>query len=58
MIELIFLKQLMLMSQVNQKSVICVTIGIFLDKEFKFQQDVCNRCHDVLMMSMSLSRIP
>ena len=24
----------------------------FLDKEFKFQQDVCNECHDVLMNVM------
>ena len=29
----------------------------FLDKGFKFQQDVCNGCHDVLMMSMTLSNI-
>ena len=29
-----------------------------LDKEFKFQQDACNGCHDVLMMSMNLSGIP
>ena len=27
----------------------------FLDKDFKFQPDVCNSCHDVLMMSMNLS---
>ena len=29
---------------------------VFL-KGFKFQLDVCNGCHDVLMMSMSLSNI-
>ena len=29
----------------------------FLDKGFKFQQDVCNGCHDVLMMSLTLSNI-
>ena len=29
----------------------------FSDKEFKFQPDVCYRCHDVLMMSMNLSCI-
>ena len=27
----------------------------FLDKGLKFQPDVCNGCHDVLMMSISLS---
>ena len=29
----------------------------FLDKWFKFQPDVCNGCHDVLMISMNLSDI-
>ena len=29
----------------------------FLDKGFKFPLDVCNGCHDVLMMSMSLRDI-
>ena len=42
--------------QVNQKSLIFVTIGIFLNKGFKFQTYVCNRCHD-LLMSVNLSDI-
>ena len=29
----------------------------FLNKDFKFQPNVCNRCHDLLMMSMNLSEI-
>ena len=29
----------------------------FLSKGFKFQPNVCNRCHDLLMMSMNLSDI-
>ena len=29
----------------------------FLNKGFKFQPNVCKRCHDLLMMSMSLSDI-
>ena len=29
----------------------------FLNYSFKFQQNVCNRCHDLLMMSMNLSII-
>ena len=29
----------------------------FLDKGFKFQLDVCNGCHDLLMMSMNLSNV-
>ena len=29
----------------------------FLNKRFKFQLNVCNRCHYLLMMSMNLSDI-
>ena len=29
----------------------------FLNKEVKFQPYVCNRCHDLLMISMNLSYI-
>ena len=29
----------------------------YLDKWFKFQPDVCNECHEVLMISMNLSNI-
>ena len=27
----------------------------FLNKGFKFQPNVCNKCHDLLMMSMNFS---
>ena len=30
---------------------------VFLNKGFKFQSYVCNRCHDLLMMSMNISHI-
>ena len=29
----------------------------FLNKRFKFQPNVCNRCHDLLMMPMNLLAI-
>ena len=29
----------------------------FLNYSFKFQPNACNRCHDLLMMSMNLSDI-
>ena len=29
----------------------------FLNKGFSFQSNVCNRCHDLLMMSINLSDI-
>ena len=31
--------------------------GCFLNLSFKFQPNVCNRCHDLIMMSMNLSNI-
>ena len=29
----------------------------FLNYSFKFQPNICNRCHDLLMMSVNLSDI-
>ena len=29
----------------------------FLNKDFKFPPNACNRCHDLLMISMNLSDI-
>ena len=29
----------------------------FLNYSFKFQPNICNRCHDILMMSINLSDI-
>ena len=54
MIELTFLKELTLIKQVHQKSVIFVTFGIFLNY-IKFQSNVCNRCQYLLMRSINLS---
>ena len=54
MIELTFLKELMSIRQVNQK-IRCLSRLAFLGKRFKFQSDVCNGCHDVLMMPTNLS---
>ena len=56
MIVLTFQKELILIKQVQQKSAIVVTIG-FLNEGFKFQTCACNRCHDLLMISMNLSDI-
>ena len=56
MIELTFLKELMLIKQVHQKSNICY-YWYFLNYSFKFQPNVCSRCHDLLMMYMNLSNI-
>ena len=54
MIELTFRKGFMLIKQEHQKSVIFVTIGISL---IQFQPSVCNRCHDLIMMSVNISNI-
>ena len=55
MIKLTFLKELILIKQMHQMSVIFVTIDIFLDKGSKFQLYICNGCHDVLIMSINLT---
>ena len=51
MIALVFLKELILIKQVHQKSIIFTTIG------FKFQSNVCNKCHDLLRISLNPSDI-
>ena len=58
MIKLKFLKELMLIRQVNQKKAILICHNrYFLDKGFMFQPNICNECHYLLMMSMNLSEI-
>ena len=57
MIELTFLKVLMLIRQVHQKKYNICHYWYFLDKWFKFQPDACNEFHDVLMMSINLNDI-
>ena len=52
-----FLKKLILIKQANRKSEIIVTIWYFLNKRSKFQLYICNRCHDLLIMSMNLRNI-
>ena len=39
----------------SKEYILFVTIGIFLNKGFKFQSSVCNCCHYVSMMSMNLN---
>ena len=55
-IELMLLNWMTLIKQVHQKSLIFVTIGI-LEYNFKFQPDICNRSHDLLMVSVNLINI-
>ena len=52
MIELTFLKKMMLIKQAN-----IFHYWYFSNKGFKFQPNVCNRCNDLLMISMNLSDI-
>ena len=48
--------ELTLIKQVHRKSDI-FHYWYFLNYSFKFQPNVCNRCHDLLMMSINLSDI-
>ena len=55
MIELMFLKELMLIKLVHQECDVCY-YWYFLNRNFKFQPNVCSRYHD-LLMSIDLSNI-
>ena len=46
----------MFIKQVHQKSDIC-HYWYFLNKGFKFQPNVCNRRHDLLMVSINHNNI-
>ena len=50
-----FLKKLILTKQGHQKTI--SHYWYFLNKEFKFQTYVCNRCHYLLTMSTNLRNI-
>ena len=41
----------------HQKNVNVVTIGFFKDIGFKFEEHVCNKCHDLLTIAYSLKDI-
>ena len=41
----------------RQKNAKFVTIGFFKDIGFKFQEHVCNKCHDLLTIAYSLKDI-
>ena len=53
MTELTFLKKLILIQQIRD---ICY-YWYFIDKGLKFQLYVCNKCYDVLIMSINLNDI-
>ena len=55
MIEVTFLKELMLIKQANQKSAIFATIGIFHMKVFSFNQMSVMHAMIYKLMSLSLS---
>ena len=57
MIEFTFLKEFILIRQVNQKSVKSVTIVIFQMKGLSFNMGVYDGCHDLSMMPMKLGNI-
>ena len=56
MIELMFLKELILITQAHQKSDFC-HYWYFLNCSFKFHSNVWNNCHDLLMVSVNLNYI-
>ena len=57
LIELTSLKELTLIKQVHQKECDICHYWHFLNQSFKFQPNFCNRCHDLLLMSINLNDI-
>ena len=41
----------------NQKNVIFVIIGIFLDKGFKYEPYLCNGCHDLMQKAKNFNDV-
>ena len=56
MIESTFLRELMLIKEVHEKSDV-FHYWYFFNYSFKFHPNVCYRCHDLLMISVNLNDI-
>ena len=54
--ELTFLKELILISQIGQKSVIFVII-VFLDKNFNYEPYLCNGCHGLMQKAINFNDV-
>ena len=46
---------MILIKQIHQKNVIFVIIGIFLNKNFKYEPYPCNGCHDLMEKAMNFN---
>ena len=55
MVGWIFQKELMLIKEMHQKNLIFGIIGIFQTKNFKFESNVCNVCHDLTQKAMNFN---
>ena len=55
--ESIFQMKSMLISQMNQKNVCSVTIGIFLDKSFSYESYLCDGCYNMTQKCNKLKNI-
>ena len=53
---MIFQKELILIKQVHQKNVCVVIIGVSNYIGYKFESNVCNKCHDVLITAYKLKK--
>ena len=48
---------MILIKPTNQRSVIFVIIGTFLDKNFSYEPYLCNGCHDLMQKAMSFKNV-
>ena len=54
---MIFEKELILIKQMHQKSVIFLIDYNFLDKDFKYESYLFNGCHDLMQKTMTFNDI-
>ena len=51
--ELIFLKEFILISRINQY----LSLMVFLDNNFNYEPYICNGCHDLMQKAMNLNDV-
>ena len=55
--KMIFQMELILISQINQKNICSVTVGIFLDKSFSYGPYLCDGCYNMMQKCNKLKNI-
>ena len=49
--------ELILLSQISQKRMICMIYWYFLDKSYKYESEICEGCHDLSTIAFALENV-